>query len=267
VILLDFENLDWHAYSPGLLEQDLFTIPFEAGLIAAMNEFYTPSPMPLLPFRDEVQPLQRNSSRHPKELLVPIGAAWAVGTFGFLETATERFPIAPLFRGWIHAHLVTEMITSFAKVTFQRPRPFYELEKRKGRLRKDDRFSFFSGHASHAFAFAGYSSSMVLAHTDNSAGAVFYTAGALTLASMVARARAIDGQHNWSDVVAGSLVGLTTGVLIQTRVDQVVDDYGLRPDPCAGDECTRRGFRASLSPLLMRMEGKDVLGLNLNMSF
>jgi membrane-associated phospholipid phosphatase len=267
VILLNFENVDWQAFSPGLLEQDVFTLPLEAGLITAMNQYYTPTPYPLLPFRNEVQPLQRNSSRHPKELLVPIGAAWALGTLGYLETQTERFPLAPHLRGWIHAHMITEIVTSFAKTSFQRPRPFYEKERVKGTLRKDDRLSFFSGHASHAFAFAGYSSSLMLSETQNSWGAIAYTAGAMTLAGAVARARAIDGQHNWSDVFAGSLVGLTTSVLVQRRVSEVVMDYDLRPKPCTGDECERGGLRAMLTPLTLKIEGKDIFGLSLSTQF
>lgn len=267
MILFDFATVDWLAYNPGLLEQDVLTIPLEAGLIGAINAFYTPSPRPLYPFRAEVRPNQRNKSRHPKELLAPIGAAWAVGTLSYFETTSDRFPIAPYVRGWIHAHLVNEIFTTFAKTTFQRPRPFYDSELAKGTTREDDRFSFFSGHASHAFTFAGYSSAMVLAESDYAAGGYVYTLGALSAAAVVARARAVDGQHNWSDVVAGGLVGLTTGVLMQHRVQEVVEDYGLRPKPCQGGSCSRWNFRAMLAPFSARVEEKDVVGLTLDAKF
>gem|GEM_PF-621649 len=269
VILFDFNQMDWQAYNPGLLEQDVFTIPLEAGLIGAMNEFYTPAPHPLIHFPREVRPVQRNSSRHPKALLAPLGAAWAVSTLGYFEMANDRFPISPLVRGWIHTHLATELATTFAKVTFQRPRPFYDMEVAQGLTpRKDDRFSFFSGHASHAFAFAGYSSSLVMKYTDNSIGGMAYTAGALTVAGVVARARAIDGQHNWSDIVVGGLVGATTSVLMFNRVEAVIDDYSLRPAPCQGeDECKRWSMRAMIAPLMMKFEKSDIFGLSLDLQF
>jgi membrane-associated phospholipid phosphatase len=268
VIVLDFDKVNWHSWSPGLLEQDLITMPMELALIGVINEVYTPTPKSLYPFKNEVSPLQRNRSRHPKELLAPIGAGWALGTLGFLEATTDRFPLAPVFRGWIHAHLVTEILTTTAKVSFQRPRPFYGREQASGnRIREDDRFSFFSGHASHAFAFAGYSSSAILHRTQYAPGAFVYAAGAFTLASVVSRARAVDGQHNWSDIVAGGAVGLATSILTYRRVEQVIEENNLTPPQCEGDECQRWSLRAMLSPILYKMDKRDLIGINLNLNF
>jgi hypothetical protein len=268
VILLDFNSMDGHSFNPGLLSQDVLTIPLEAGLIASMNHTYTPTPKPLVKFENEVVPEGRKASRHPKELLVPIGAAWALGTLGYLESQTDRFPVAPYLRGWIHSHLITEIATTFSKTAFQRPRPFYEKEVKKGsKIRKDDRLSFFSGHASHAFTFAGYSSSMMLSETNHSIGAWAYTGVAMLLAASVARARAIDGQHNWTDVIAGSFVGLTTSVFVQKRVSEVIHEYALRPSQCTDGQCDRQRISALLSPLNLKVEGKDIFGLSVSTQF
>lgn len=268
MIVLDFDKVHWHSWSPGLLEQDIITIPMELGLIGAVNEFYTKTPGTLYPFKNEVSPLQRNKSRHPKELLAPIGAGWGIGVLGFLEATTDRFPLAPVFRGWIHAHLVTEILTTTAKVSFQRHRPFYGPEKEKGNhIREDDRFSFFSGHASHAFAFAGYSSSAILYRTNYAPGAFVYAAGAFTLAGVVASARALDGQHNWSDIVAGGIVGATASILTYRRVEQVISEHGLTPPQCQGEECQRWSLRAMLSPIMYKMDNRDLFGIKLNLNF
>jgi membrane-associated phospholipid phosphatase len=264
VFLLDFNSVKWCSWNPGLLEQDLITLPIELGMVGGLYSFYTPTPHPLYPFKNEVSPLQRNKSQHPKEVLVPAGAVWALGTLSYLEFATERFPLSPIVRGWIHAHLVTEILTAAAKVSFQRPRPFYGRELESGRpLRNDDRFSFFSGHASHAFAFAGYSSAALLNRTHYSPGAFVYAAGAFSAASFVAHARVTGGQHNWSDVIVGGLVGLTSSILTYRRVEQVIEEYGLTPRAeCPGGLCSTKQTQITLGPMLSKVDDRLLFGFN-----
>jgi membrane-associated phospholipid phosphatase len=216
--MMDFDI--WNGnYQPGLWEQDLLTLPLEAGLILGMNSTYTKTPRQLVPFKQEVFPSGRNPSQHTKSFLVPAGLIWGGGVLGGLAYAVpEKFSLYPAVAGLAHAHLLTEVFTSFSKLSFQRPRPFLEAEKTKGNaIRDDDRLSFFSGHSSHVFAFSAYTSAMIWQSTDNGWVRGFYTLFAASAASWVGSSRAIRGQHNWSDVIVGAAVGSATGIWVRCR--------------------------------------------------
>ena len=215
------------AYTPGLLEQDLYTLPLEAGLVYAVSNWGTRTATPLWPFQNESTTGRRNPTRHPGKVLAVAGGSIALGTLtalSFLPSAAEQesFALGPSVRGWIHAHLVTEIATSFAKNTFQRERPFYDTVQKNGTVREDDRRSFFSGHSSHAFTFANYSSRLVWDNVANQEVGLLYGAVSFGLATLVAGTRAYDGQHHWSDVVAGSAVGFFTSMFVYERMAESV---------------------------------------------
>jgi membrane-associated phospholipid phosphatase len=86
---------------------------------------------------------------------------------------------------------------------------------------KEERFSFFSGHASHTFAFASYASGLAFSQLKDDSSAWFYTGLLFGSASWIGASRAIDKQHNWSDVLAGAAVGSAIGYLTFNRVTQV----------------------------------------------
>jgi hypothetical protein len=56
-------------------------------------------------------------------------------------------------------------------------------------------------------------------------------------------------------------------VLTYRRVEQVIDEYGLTPPECEGDQCRRWSFQAVLSPVHYKMEKRDVFGINLDLEF
>lgn len=231
------------AYSPGLWEQDIYTLPIEAGLVHAVTHFYTPVARPLWPFQNETTTGVRNPTRHSGRLLAPIGGSIAALSIGSLLYTSDTFAFGPVVRGWIHAHLLTELATSFAKVTFQRKRPHHDSEKANGTLRKDDRFSFWSGHASHAFAFATYSSSMMREYAHPVVGWTF-TGFSYGLAAFVGGTRAHDGQHNWTDVIAGATAGTLITQLVYNRTSDVIQFRQKEADADAcGSACTKVTFK------------------------
>lgn len=212
----------WVDYQPGLWEQDRITLPIEAGVVALMSASYTRAARPLWPFTNETNPKVRKVSRHPGRLVAASGVLTATATFGTLAYLSEDFAYGPAIRGLFHAHLMTEMATSLAKLSVQRRRPFYDTEKAKGTLRADDTRSFFSGHASHVFAFATYSTRLVYETSHGHWASLAYGLTLHSLAGWVASARAIDGQHHWNDVITGSAVGFLVSNAIFTRTSSVM---------------------------------------------
>lgn len=223
-------------YQPGLLEQDVFTLPLEAGLIGVMSEFYTPG-QPLWPFQNERAFGPQNPTRHTKRMLAIGAGSIATPLLAGLSYTNEQFPLGIVFRAWVHAHLVTEMATTFAKVTFQRHRPFYDSAAQRGTPSADSHFSFFSGHASHAFAFATFSSSLIFNYVDYPIVPYAYTVAIFTTATWIASARAIDGQHRWSDVGTAAVVGTVLSRVVFSQMLEVVqkqkdlDENLSRPSP------------------------------------
>lgn len=207
-------------YRPGDWEQDLYTIPLEALAVTAISQRMPPQ-NPRWPFAHETATATRNPSRQPGGFAAALGIAALVPLSGAVYAVSPDFSYARHLRGFIHSHLWTELFTSSAKVYFGRKRPFYDTVARRGEARSDDRLSFFSGHASHSFAFATYAS--LVAHNElrDSHLAWLYTGIFSATASWVAASRAIDRQHNWSDVIVGSFVGSSVGYLMHSRVQQV----------------------------------------------
>lgn len=252
------------SYYPGLWEQDKYTIPLEAAVIGVMNNFYVQPANSVWPFQNESTTHVRKSTRHPGKTYSLFAVGIAATTLGTLEYTYPNFQFWPQVRGWIHAHLVTEMATSFSKQFFLRKRPFYDDEVARenqglSHVRLDDKYSFFSGHASHAFAFATYASRLIW---DNSPLYISLPV-AITLHSLagyVAAARFIDGQHNASDVIAGAAVGSIISFAISRRVNDVIEyRYG---------NSNQGSLQFEVQPLVAKTkENKVGLGLDITANF
>jgi membrane-associated phospholipid phosphatase len=216
------EPCDWYVYQPGLLEQDLVTIPLLAGMVGFVTVATQPPSEPLWPFNEESNTGRRNPSRQPGYLAVGMGAA-VIGPFGayLWERSDGRFPVWAHIRGVIHSHLLTELATISTKNAFGRKRPFYETEKAAGRERLDDQRSFFSGHASHAFALAGYGITVAWNEIEDPAVAWTFSGLFGLTSGWIASSRAFDGQHHWSDVATGAAVGGFIGAFVASRVDSI----------------------------------------------
>jgi len=201
-------------FRPGSLEQDLYTLPIELLFLGVMNVSYTRSAEPLWPFKKEHNFENRNRTRHPIGILLPAITGISVGTFGVVSYFKPHLEFWTLLRGFVHAHFLTEIGTSLAKLSFQRKRPFADRERARGASREDDRKSFFSGHASHSFAFATYSSLVVFKAFNGHPLTSLFGLAAVGGAWHVAATRAKDKQHHVSDVVAGSLFGMASSYFV-----------------------------------------------------
>jgi membrane-associated phospholipid phosphatase len=154
---------------------------------------------------------------------VLIAAPVATGTLGGLSLFQKEFPLWPHVRGWIHAHLVTEVATTFAKTTFLRERPYHDSEfKKTEREAFDNRLSFISGHASHTFAFATYSSALMWQYSNSKPLNWAFSSVLFAGATWVAAGRVQDHHHNPTDVTAGALVGTAVTYLMFERVVEVI---------------------------------------------
>lgn len=218
MFLLDFSQIDWTSYSPGQLEQDLVTIPLEAAATWAITAYAPDREEARWPFRGEKTDGDRNPSRHTNDFGVPMVAGIAVPVLVGMESLSSDFPMGVHIRGWVHAHILTELVTISAKKGFQRHRPFYDTELASRRARVSDRHSFFSGHTSHAFATATYASLLVHEYLPNPAAAWVLSGLFYAGASWVGSARALDGQHHWSDVAAGAVAGTLMTAFVFHRV-------------------------------------------------
>ncbi len=222
-------------YQPGLLTQDIYTIPLELGLIGIMNysavvpsksgwPFSNSKIMATLPPSERNNTRDRETTRHPGRILGLGAGLGTAATLSLLKMNNESFPVWTYLRGWMHAHLATEIVTSWAKLTFRRQRPFYETEKQNGTLRKDDTMSFISGHSAHAFAFSTYAGALLRSQIENPWAGWGVSCGLWGLSSWIATARAVDGQHHWSDILVGSGVGIGTGQWFFNSANKVTNE-------------------------------------------
>lgn len=208
---------DCFVYQPGNWQQDVYTLPLGALVVTAVSRMDPPS-TPRRPFAKEAATEIRNPSRHPGIFAASLAGAFMVPVFGSIYTDNPNFSAARHLRGLAHSHLWTELFTSSAKVFFGRKRPFYDTVLRRGEARRDDRFSFFSGHSSHSFALATYVSQLAAYELKSSQLAAVYSGALYSIAAWVGASRAIDKQHNWSDVLTGAAVGSTVGYLMFWQV-------------------------------------------------
>ncbi|MEY3901920.1 MAG: hypothetical protein RL189_1226 [Pseudomonadota bacterium] len=204
-------------YRPGDWRQDMYTIPLEALSVAVVSSIKPPAE-PRWPFSSEKTDKERQPSRHPGFFAAGLGLGVSLPLTAALVTDNPDFPVLTHVRGLIHTHLWTEFFASSAKNYFGRHRPFYNTELRNSTDRIDDRRSFFSGHSAHSFAFAGYLSQVALSEMKDSTQAWFFVSLLNGVAVWVGSSRAVDHQHNWSDVLTGTVVGGGMGYLMYHQV-------------------------------------------------
>ena len=211
-------------FAPGLVSQDMVTIPLELAAVALISTQFEPPSISRWPFAHETANGVRRPTRHPGSLAAAMGSAVMLPLVGSLLANQPQFKLWPQVSGLIHTHLLTEMFTVSAKVGFGRKRPFYDTEARLHRERVDDRMSFFSGHSSHAFAFATYGSLMAQHYVSDVTTRWIFTGMFYATSSWIASSRAVDGQHNWSDVAVGALVGSSVAWFVSQRTNAASGD-------------------------------------------
>ena len=106
--------------------------------------------------------------------------------------------------------LFTDQITNLFKIGIGRVRPCYDIEIQQFiRLVKPTcggLYSFFSGHASNSFALAVFFSSIFKFHKLLFINLIFF-------ASMVSYSRIYIGVHYPSDILFGSIFGISSGII------------------------------------------------------
>ncbi|MBA3548291.1 MAG: phosphatase PAP2 family protein, partial [Nannocystis sp.] len=116
----------------------------------------------------------------------------------------------------LETFFVNYAATNVVKFAVRRPRPYsYDPASTVGDPTENDaRLSFFSGHASSAFAMAtAYAYLFQLRHPRSRWIAPVWVLG-LGLASATAVARVEAGKHFWTDVIVGAAAGTAIGLLV-----------------------------------------------------
>jgi membrane-associated phospholipid phosphatase len=130
----------------------------------------------------------------------------------------------------------TLAINNAFNMAVQRPRPIAYDASIDADIRTDanQALSFFSGHTSASFAMAtAYSRLFMQRHPDSPAVLPVWL-GSHALATTTALGRVGAGQHFWSDVLVGALVGITMGNVVprlheRNRPDEIGPRFGLIP--------------------------------------
>jgi membrane-associated phospholipid phosphatase len=206
-----------YTYRPGVWSQDIFTIPAELALVAAVSAIKPPQ-RPLWPFENEKTDAPQNPTRHPGVLAAGLALSAGVPLLVAASRENPELPLGHYLRGLVHSILWTEISTSTAKNTFGRRRPFFDTAIQRGDVAVDHRRSFFSGHSSHAFAFSTYSTRFAFDMLKDRSATWIFASVLQGTALWIASSRAVDRQHHPSDVVVGSLVGAAFGYFMYERV-------------------------------------------------
>ncbi|MDC0674523.1 phosphatase PAP2 family protein [Nannocystis radixulma] len=127
-------------------------------------------------------------------------------------------------------------LTNLVKYAVRRPRPYsYDEDNSLGDIHDEEaRLSFYSGHASTAFAMmTAWATIFTLRHSRARAAVPVWLA-AIGIAATTAILRVEAGKHFWTDVIAGSIAGTSIGVLVPTLHRSDLGkrlSFGLRPSP------------------------------------
>jgi membrane-associated phospholipid phosphatase len=113
-------------------------------------------------------------------------------------------------------YAITTLITNIVKMSVNRPRPYvYDVSlSPEVRSSGDATRSFFSGHASTAFAMATSYSYMFMMRHPRSKLVIPIWIGTHALATATALLRVEAGRHFWSDILVGAAVGSAIGLAV-----------------------------------------------------
>ncbi|GBD88178.1 PAP2 superfamily protein [bacterium BMS3Abin03] len=136
---------------------------------------------------------------------------------GLLAISSEiRSDFTPVLTMYLETLMFSEALPFLLKGLTRRIRPFayngdapLEVKQTKGVKR-----SYFSGHATAAFAMAVFVSTVYSDYYPNSGWKPFVWAGSLALAATVGVLRYSAGLHFPTDIITGALVGSAVGYLI-----------------------------------------------------
>jgi membrane-associated phospholipid phosphatase len=112
----------------------------------------------------------------------------------------------------VESALVASLANQAVKIGVARQRPFAHFEDPSVAPTVEDNLSFYSGHTTHAFAFA-VSAGVVASKRGYALAPVIWTSG-LLIAGTTGYLRIAADKHYFTDVVAGAAAGSAIGVAV-----------------------------------------------------
>ena len=180
--------------------------------------------------RDDVLPFDRyatyRASPLAKRISDYVGYGSALLPLSLLASPRARDHFGQIALLYGQVVVLDNGVTSLIKNTVRRRRPYvyndaYPLAKRLGR---DAHRSFFSGHTSNTAANSFFTARVYADfHPDASARALVWTGSAL-LPAVTGLTRVLSGNHYWTDVLVGYVVGAGIGLLAPRLHLQQVED-------------------------------------------
>jgi membrane-associated phospholipid phosphatase len=173
----------------------------------------------LWPFLDER--VKRNysaSAAATSDALIAVTVALPVGLELGRGANEEMGKSTFIYVETLTASLVLNTVVKYA---VRRPRPYTYSERpavqaslaaARARRSRDSHLSFYSGHASTAFAAAVAGSYLYAQRSTSSAARATVWGIELALAAATANLRVRAGKHFWSDVMVGAVVGAGMGI-------------------------------------------------------
>ena len=168
--------------------------------------------------RNDVNSFDRNATFHYSTSADKLSNVTLLGTggvLGVLTLATEpmRHDIKTVAVMYVESALLVNGVNGIVKGLSQRTRPFvYNTEAPlPDKLDRDARESFFSGHASNAFATAVFTGEVFRHYFPQSKLKPFVWVGSLGLATATAVLRYEAGKHYPTDLLAGAAFGSLVG--------------------------------------------------------
>lgn len=149
-----------------------------------------------------------------QSLLVSIAVPVVAGVYSYVQDDSEGI------KELVLASLFTAHMTTLLKNTVRRTRPNFE-----------DDLSFPSGHAAGAFTGASY-----MHHRYG----LLWGVPAYTVATVIAYERITSNKHYWTDVIAGSALGILSGYLFTVRYPNIWLESNFDPE----ERAYRVGFKA-----------------------
>jgi membrane-associated phospholipid phosphatase len=168
--------------------------------------------------RIDINSFDRNATFHYSTSADKLSTVTLLGTggvLGVLTLATEpmRHDIKTVAIMYVESALLVNGINGIVKGLSQRTRPFvYNVDAPLAdKLDRDARESFFSGHASNAFATAVFTGEVFQHYFPQSKLKPFVWVGSLGLATATALLRYEAGKHYPTDLLAGAAFGSLVG--------------------------------------------------------
>lgn len=168
--------------------------------------------------RNEINPFDRKATTHwspSAGTLSDVTLAGNAAIFGLLTLGTKpmRQDIKTVGVMFVETMVIANGFERLVKAVTQRPRPFVynpgvPLEEK---LTRDARQSFFSGHATHAFATAVFTGEVFRHYFPHSRLKPVVWVGSLGLATATCLLRYEAGVHYPTDLIAGAAFGSLVG--------------------------------------------------------